>query len=129
MVSEERTIDVPVTREELVIERRPTGDRTAASGDIDQQGEEIRIPLREEQVEVHKRAVAREEVEIGKREVQDTERVSETVRREELKVGSEGDVNIQTGGTPGRRPAYSGRERRRRTDTSYSGAERRVAHA
>ncbi len=71
--------------------------------------------------------MVREEVSVGKRKVQDTERVSETVRREELQVGSEGDVNMQTSGTPGRRPAYSGRERRRRTDASYSGPERRVA--
>jgi uncharacterized protein (TIGR02271 family) len=127
VVSEERTVDVPVTREELVIERRPAGEQAAASGEI-REGEELRIPLMEEEVIVQKRPVVREEVAIGKREVASTERVAETVRHEELRVGSEGDVNITTG-TPGARPAYSGPERRRRTDVSYSGPERRVAAA
>jgi hypothetical protein len=44
-----------------------------------------------------------------------------------LRVGSEGDVKMRTTGTPGQRPAYTGRERRRRTDASYSGPERRLA--
>jgi len=131
VVSEERTIDVPVTREELVVERHPAGERAAASGDI-REGEELRIPLMEEEVIVQKRPVVREEVSIGKREVAGTEHVAETVRHEELRVGSEGDVKMRTTGTPstpGQRPAYSGRERRRRTDASYSGPERRVASA
>lgn len=127
VVSEERTVDVPVTREELVIERRPAGEPAAASGEI-REGEELRIPLMEEEVIVQKRPVVREEVAIGKREVTGTERVAETVRHEELRVGSEGDVNITTG-TPGARPAYSGQERRRRADPNYRGPERRVAAA
>jgi uncharacterized protein (TIGR02271 family) len=125
VVSEQRSIDVPVNREELVIERHPaTGDRDA-SGTIGQ-GEEIRVPLREEEVDVQKRAKVREEVSIGKRQVQDTEHVSDTVRREELQVGSDGDVNLRTSGTP-RRGAFTGKDRRRSQDRSYAGPERRTA--
>jgi uncharacterized protein (TIGR02271 family) len=128
VVSEERTIDVPVTREELVIERRPAGEQAAASGEI-REGEELRIPLMEEEVIVQKRPVVREEVSLGKREVAGTERVADTVRHEELRVESQGDVTTRTTGMPGQRPAYSGRERRRRTDANYRGPERRVAAA
>jgi len=36
-----------------------------------------------------------EEVAVGKRVTQDTERVSDTVRREELRVDNDGDVEIR----------------------------------
>ena len=48
--------------------------------------EEIRVPLSEERVDVQKRTVVTEEVEIGKRKVEGTEHVSDTVRHEELRV-------------------------------------------
>jgi uncharacterized protein (TIGR02271 family) len=145
VVSEQRSVDVPVTREELVVERHPTAEKPAASGDLAEAGsaEEMRIPLREEEVEVRKRPVVRDEVSLGKREVQDTQRVDETVRHEELEVKGEGNVTMRSNagrsstdrpaagsapsGTPGRRPAYSGRERRRGRDVSYAGPERRQA--
>jgi stress response protein YsnF len=37
----------------------------------------------------------REEVALGKRQVQDTQHVTDTVRREEARVERQGDVNIQ----------------------------------
>lgn len=93
VVTEQQTIDVPVTREEVVIERRPVSGEPA-SQEI-REGEEIRIPVREEEVDVQKRTVAREEVRLGKRQVQETERVSDTVRREEAHVETEGDVDVR----------------------------------
>jgi uncharacterized protein (TIGR02271 family) len=120
VVSEERTIEVPVTREEVVIERRPAAGRTT-EGRIDED-EEIRIPVMEEEVRVDKTPVVREEVTLKKRQVHDTERVSDTVRREEAKVERTGDANVQ-GGTE----AWRGNERRYRHDTSYSGPERRLS--
>jgi uncharacterized protein (TIGR02271 family) len=95
--TEHKTIDVPVEREEVVIERRPVHGQVAA-GEL-REGEEIRIPVREEQVDVSKRAVVKEEVEVGKRVVQDTERVSGDVRKEEVRVEREGDVDVHTKGT------------------------------
>jgi len=99
--TEHRTIDVPVQHEEVIIERRPAHGQVAA-GDL-REGEEIRIPVREEQVDVSKHAVVTEEVEVGKRVVQDTKRVSGDVRKEEVHVEREGDVDVQTRGT-GRGP-------------------------
>jgi len=95
--TEHKTIDVPVQHEEVVIERRPAHGQVAA-GDL-REGEEIRIPVREEQVDVTKRAVVTEEVEVGKRVVQDTERVSGDVRKEEVRVERQGDVDVHTKGT------------------------------
>ena len=93
VVEEQRTLEVPVTREEAVVERRPV-ERRPAEEPIGE-GESIRVPLREEQVEVEKRPVVTEEIEIGKRQVRDTERVSGTVRREEARVDEEGDVDLR----------------------------------
>jgi uncharacterized protein (TIGR02271 family) len=121
VVSEERTIEVPVTREEVVIERRPAAEGRRASGDIDE-GEEIRIPLMEEEVRVEKTPVVREEVTLKKREVKGTEQVSDTVRREEARVEQTGGARVR-----GDTEAWRGNERRYRDDTSYSGPERRVA--
>jgi len=100
--TETKTIEVPVQREEVVIERTPVHGRAAtegvAAGDL-REGEQIRIPVREEQVNVTKDAVVTEEVKVGKRTVQDTERVSGQVRKEEVKVDQTGDVDIKTRGT------------------------------
>lgn len=100
--TETKTLEVPVQREEVVIERTPVHGRAAtegiASGDL-REGEQIRIPVREEQVNVTKEAVVTEEVKVGKRTVQDTERVSGQVRKEEIKVEQTGDVDVKTRGT------------------------------
>ena len=92
VVAEQQTLDVPVTREEAVIERHPV-ERRPAHGDIGD-SEEIRVPLREEQVQVEKQTVVSEELSVGKRPVQETEQVSGTIRREEARVETEGDVDI-----------------------------------
>ena len=98
VTTEHKTLDVPVQREEVVIERRPASGQ-ATSGDI-RPGEEVRIPVREEQVRVEKTPVVKEEVTVGKRKVQDTEHVGGTVRKEEVKVEQKGDVDVHTKGTP-----------------------------
>lgn len=93
VVSEQKSIDVPVTHEEVYIERRP-GSGQPSDAPISEE-ETYRVPVREEQVNVSKQTVDRGEVAIGKRQVQDTRRVSDTVRREEARVEREGDVNVQ----------------------------------
>jgi uncharacterized protein (TIGR02271 family) len=93
VITEHKAIEVPVEREEIVIERHaPTTGH--ATSDAIRAGEEIRIPVMEEKVVVEKQAVVKEEVTIGKRTVQDTERVAGTVRKEELRVERQGDVDI-----------------------------------
>jgi uncharacterized protein (TIGR02271 family) len=116
VVTEEKTIDVPVTREEVVIERHPASGRPAA-GSI-KEGEEIRVPLTEEEVRVEKRPVVKEEITVGKRKVQGTETVRDTVRREEARIEESGASRV--------RKPWQGAERRGRRDPSYAGPERRL---
>jgi uncharacterized protein (TIGR02271 family) len=80
-----QSIEVPVTREELVLERVPVSGQQAASN-ATFTSEEIRIPLSEERASVEKQAVVREEVRVGKKAVTDVESFDEQVRSEELKV-------------------------------------------
>jgi uncharacterized protein (TIGR02271 family) len=94
VTTEHRTLDVPVSKEEVVIERHPaTGHEVSASGM--KEGEVIRVPVREEEVHVEKQPVVKEEVTVGKRKTKDTERVSGTVRKEDIKVEKKGDVDIR----------------------------------
>jgi uncharacterized protein (TIGR02271 family) len=101
VVTENQSVQVPVTREELVIER--TAGSGKVSGEIGQD-EEIRVPLSEERVRVEKQPVVNEEVRVGKRQVQSNKEVSDQVRHEELRVDKEGDVDAEeTKGTSNRR--------------------------
>jgi uncharacterized protein (TIGR02271 family) len=95
VVEEQRTLEVPVTREEVYVERHPVDRREAGTPIGKRETETIRVPVTEERVEVEKKPVVYEEVGIGKRVTQETETVSETVRREELRVDEEGDVDIR----------------------------------
>jgi len=96
VVSENRNLNVPVSREEVVIERVGADQAGTTSGNIGDigEGQEIRIPVSEERVRVEKQPVVTGEVRVGKRAVQDTQNVNETVRREEVRVEREGDVNV-----------------------------------
>ena len=81
---------VDLKREELVIEHtNKTGE--TAPGDAFNEGE-IRIPLTKEEVVVQKEAKVVGEVKVGKREETERQNVSETVRKEEVKVDRT-DVN------------------------------------
>ena len=97
VVSEQQSMDVPVTHEEVYIERRP-GTGQPSETPIGER-ETYRVPVREEQVTTSKQTVETGEVAMGKKQVQDTKRVSDTVRREEAHVEREGDVDIH--GTDG----------------------------
>lgn len=98
--TETKSLEVPVEREEIVIERTPAGGRTKKSTASDfREGEEIRIPIREEEVVVGKESVVAEEVKVGKRTVRDTEHVTGQVRKEELKVETTGDVDVDKRGS------------------------------
>lgn len=93
VTSEQQSADVPVTHEEVYIERRP-GSGQPSDAPIGE-GETYRVPVREEQVGVNKQQTVREEVALGKKQVQETRHVSDTVRREQARVEREGDVNMQ----------------------------------
>jgi uncharacterized protein (TIGR02271 family) len=98
VTTERKTLEVPVEREEVVIERHaPAGGKRVASDEI-RPGEELRIPVKEEEVIVDKEAVVKEEVTVGKRKVHDTERVSGDVRKEQVRVERKGDVDLTSEG-------------------------------
>ena len=78
-------MQVPVTREELVIERIPVSGTTTVAGAVGQDAE-IRIPLSEEVASVDTQTVVREEIAVGKRAVEDVQEVGGAVRHEELDV-------------------------------------------
>ena len=92
VVTENQNIEVPVTREELVVERVAVENREAGATEVGAGETEIRVPLSEERLRVEKKPVVTEEVRVGKRQVQDTKRVADTVRHEELRSEQEGDV-------------------------------------
>src|SRR5437016_3400419 len=95
VVEEQRTMDVPVTREEVYVERHPVDRRPSDQPISESDTETIRVPVTEERVEVEKQPVVYEEVGVGKRVTQETRQVSDTVRREELRTENEGDVEVR----------------------------------
>jgi uncharacterized protein (TIGR02271 family) len=101
VVTENQSLNVPVEREELVIERGP-GSQSAVTGEIGDD-QEVRVPLTEERIRVDKKPVVNEELRVGKRQVERTEPVSDAVRHEELRVDREGDVEVDENATDGRR--------------------------
>ena len=103
VVAEERTLAVPVTEERVRVERRVV-DRDAGVDDATafQEGT-IEVPVRGEEVELQKRTRVAEEVEIGKEQVQRTEQVGGTVRREEVRIDEDVDVDVGSAGRD-RRP-------------------------
>jgi len=93
VVTETKSIDVPVTREEVVIERHAVSG--AAAGSFDTQTDEvIRVPVMEEQVTVQKTPVVTEEISLGKRQVTETEHITDTVRREEAYIENPDNVDV-----------------------------------
>ena len=94
LVTEERTITVPVTEERVRVTRVPAGTPGSIDADAFADGA-IEIPLRGEEVDVEKVARLADEVVVEKEVVQRTERLSGTVRREEVHVDEQG-----TGGEP-----------------------------
>jgi uncharacterized protein (TIGR02271 family) len=89
VITEEQTIEVPVTREELLLERVPVAGGTPVSSGSIGNGQEIRVPLSAETVRLEKQPVLREEVLVGKRDVSNVESLTDTVRHEELRVDSD----------------------------------------
>jgi uncharacterized protein (TIGR02271 family) len=86
VITEEQTLDVPVTEERVRVERRVV-DRPISAADADAFEETvIEVPLRTEEVDIQKRARVAEEVVVSKEATQRTERVADTVRREEVFV-------------------------------------------
>jgi uncharacterized protein (TIGR02271 family) len=85
-VTETKTVEVPVTHEEVSIERRaPSGGegQVASEGPVTS-SEEINIPLKQEEVEVNKTPYVKEEVAVTKKPVTQTRQVTEEVTSERI---------------------------------------------
>jgi uncharacterized protein (TIGR02271 family) len=95
VVEEEKTMEVPVSREEVFVERHPVDRRPADQPIGAGEGRTIDVPVREERLEVEKQPVVYEEVGVGKRATEETQTVSDTVRREELRMDKDGDIDVQ----------------------------------
>jgi len=99
VVEDVQSVEVPVEREEVYVERRPVDRETDldttndfATTNAYQEDGTIHIPVSEEKVEVTKKDVVTEEIVIGKRKVQGAETVSENVRREEVEIDDTTDT-------------------------------------
>src|SRR5690242_5724239 len=87
-VTETKTVEVPVTHEEISEERRPVSGTTttsAADRPVDSE-QEIRVPLKQEQVQVTKQPYVKEEVAVKKKPVTETKTVTDQVTSEEVRV-------------------------------------------
>jgi uncharacterized protein (TIGR02271 family) len=92
VVTEQQTVQVPVTREEVKIEREPITDANvgeAMDGPAISE-EEHEVVLHEEQPVVDKQAVPVERVRLGKEQVTEQETVSEQVRQERIEAEGPG---------------------------------------
>ncbi|GAC1630966.1 MAG: YsnF/AvaK domain-containing protein [Ktedonobacteraceae bacterium] len=126
VITENKTFTIPVTREEVTIERlpakgspdaapttatardaslverRPTSDQAASpivdGGEMLKDGGTIRILVREEQVTLNKQLVVVEEIVVRKQQIQETRELSDTVKHEEVHVEHTGNVIIHDAG-------------------------------
>jgi uncharacterized protein (TIGR02271 family) len=84
VVTEQQQVQVPVSHEEVRLEREPlTGKDQRGTGIGEEQQE---MTLHAEKPVVHKETVAKERVRLAKEKVTDTETVSGTVRKEQIDV-------------------------------------------
>ena len=82
-ITETKTLEVPVTHEEISIEKRkPSGEQTYAEQKPVTSQEEIEIPIKREEIEVNKRPYVKEEVVVKRKPVTETKEVTEEVTSE-----------------------------------------------
>lgn len=129
VITENKTFTVPVTREEVTIERLSAKDITDATrananrnpgmayggapiqqadvdaantamtdgGEILNNGGTIRILVREEQVTLNKQTIVVEEIVVRKQQIQETRELTDTVKREEVRIEHTGNIVIHDG--------------------------------
>ena len=124
VITENKTFTIPVTREEVTIERVPaqggsvaatdtttTRNETLAANNADVDtttmvdgGEmlnnsgTIRILVREEQVTLNKQTIVVEEIVVSKQQIQETQQITDTVKHEEVHVEHTGNIIIHDDG-------------------------------
>jgi uncharacterized protein (TIGR02271 family) len=97
----QENVNVDLKREEVVIERHAVIDAQPVEGAVlGDDSRTMNIDLEAERANVTKQAFVTEEVTVGKREVTDSQTVTETVGREVLEVNKSGDVRLDADGKP-----------------------------
>jgi uncharacterized protein (TIGR02271 family) len=88
VVTETQQVTVPVSREQVRLEREPITDanRDAATSGPAISEEEHEVTLREEEPVVEKRAVPKERVRLDTETVTEERQVAEDVRKEQIEV-------------------------------------------
>jgi uncharacterized protein (TIGR02271 family) len=89
---EEKIITVPITREELIIEKKVLDNEV--SNEIDSLPEIIRIPISEERIEIIKHPVTLEDVSIYKRQFEETKSIEKTLKKEKLHIETTGNTVV-----------------------------------
>lgn len=87
-VTDQEEFDVPVTKQEVNIERRPVNkvsEKGKTAGAYTEK-DEIHVPVFEEKVDVDKKDVIKEEIVVNKKDVKENVHVHENVRREEAEI-------------------------------------------
>lgn len=86
-LTETKTVEVPIIHEELIVERRPPTEATTSQSELKPPvttREEIKIPLKKEEVEVKKEPYVKEEVVIKKKRIEESKTITEDVKSEKL---------------------------------------------
>lgn len=91
VLTENKTIIVPVIREELVIENKVFGTKNPQ----ELKKQVFRIPLRREKIKIVKYPVDLEDVSIFKRKLMKNHRIEETVKKEKVKLDITGDLKTK----------------------------------
>ncbi|NRD79942.1 YsnF/AvaK domain-containing protein [Bacillus sp. BRMEA1] len=92
VVEEQKSVDVPVIHEEVVIKRTKLNNER--SDEPVSSEETIHIPVSQEEVKVDKYTVTTEEISAAKREVEETRHFEETLKYEKAHVNTTGSVDI-----------------------------------
>ena len=88
-ITEKKTLEVQVTHEELIVEKRPPKESSSSSaqGPVSSKTE-IKVPLMREEVEVTKEPFVKEEVVVKKKSIAETRTVSDTVTSERINISN-----------------------------------------
>ena len=105
IVTEQQTVTVPVSHEEVRLEREPITDANIgnATSGPDLSEEEHEVTLSAERVVVNKETVPVERVRLDKETVTENQQVSEELRKEEIEVDGDGITGTGRSGNTTRR--------------------------
>ncbi|ACO84823.1 YsnF/AvaK domain-containing protein [Clostridium botulinum] len=92
VLTEEKNITVPVKREELVIENTVCDPQLHDKSDG--HTETIRIPIREERIDICKQPVTLEDVSVSNHQYKEVKHITETLKKEIPQISINGDAKI-----------------------------------